>query len=421
MIVVKTEGSVPIKAWVGRAGSTIINGELKILPDIEDSAMSQLENTAKLPFIHKNGLAVMPDVHGGIGSTVGSVIATKGAIIPAAVGVDIGCGMNAIRLSLKASDLPDSLRNIRLQIERDVPLGQAGHNLDEPNTKARFFSRFMADSIQWDMAEQTFGYITKGHSITSLHNKAAQQLGSLGGGNHFIELCLDEADNVWVMLHSGSRGIGNIIGSHFIKEAKEEMERYFIQLPDNNLAYVPEGSAQFQRYIDGMMWAQDYALQNRAVMMELVLEALARHIPTKWNVTSEAINCHHNYATRENHFGENLWITRKGAVSAREGQLGIIPGARGAKSYIVRGKGNKESYCSCSHGAGRVMSRTAARATFSHQDLIDQSAGVECSTDKALIDEIKGAYKDIDVVMENQKDLVGIKHTLRAVLNVKGT
>lgn len=353
----------------------------------------------------------MPDVHAGKGSTVGSVIATEKVVIPAAVGVDIGCGMNAVRLSLKASDLPDSLTKIRHQIERDVPLGAGGHKRDDELERAE----------QYRMGGGFAGLIGVGRQIPgNLLKKAMSQLGTLGSGNHFIEICVDENQDVWVMLHSGSRGIGNMIGTHFISKAKKTMEKYHIHLPDGDLAYIPEDTEDFQDYMDAVQWAQDYALENRKVMMEKVIAALRLTIPKDFTITQEAINCHHNYVEKENHFGKNLWVTRKGAIRAREGDLGIIPGSMGQKSYIVRGKGNLQSYCSCSHGAGRAMSRSKARKLFNVEDLKAQTEGVECRKDDAVVDEIPGAYKNLDIVMENQKDLVEVVHTLKAILCVKG-
>jgi tRNA-splicing ligase RtcB len=395
--VIHKEGSRPIKIWTN---------------DIEPEAMSQLENLAKLPFIAGNGVACMPDVHAGKGSTIGTVIATDSAIIPAAVGVDIGCGMNAVRLSLKASDLPDSLSNIRSQIERDVPVGNASHQEGKWQE--------MSPVMKMNFAALLAKHPEIDKKAKDSNAKLQSQLGSLGSGNHFIEICLDENQDVWIMLHSGSRGIGNMIGSYFIEKAKRRMEQYFIHLPDSDLAYIPEGTDDFQEYVDAVQLAQDYALENRKTMMGLVIAALRRHIPIEFTVTQEAINCHHNYVVKENHFGRNLWVTRKGAIRAREGDLGIIPGSMGQKSFIVRGKGNLESYCSCSHGAGRKMSRTKARKLFTIADLKMQTAGVECRKDADVIDEIPGAYKDIDIVMENQKDLVEILHTLKQVLCVKG-
>jgi len=387
--VIQEEGFRPIKIWT---------------EDIEDAALQQAKNLARLPFIASNGVALMPDVHSGKGSTIGSVIATDRAIIPATVGVDIGCGMNAIRLSLKASDLPDNLHTIRSQIEQDVPTGFGQHNtadrqLHTPAPTAVI--KALEDRGDWLV-------------------KASKQTGTLGGGNHFIELCLDENQDVWVMLHSGSRGVGNMIGTYFIEKAKRRMEQYFISLPDGDLAYLPEDTDDFNDYIEAVNWAQDYALNNRKVMMEAVVAALRLHIPIEFTITQEAINCHHNYVEKENHFGRNLWVTRKGAIRARVGDLGIIPGSMGQKSYIIRGKGNLESYCSCSHGAGRTMSRTAARKQFTIIDLQEQTKGVECRKDDAILDEIPSSYKNIDTVMENQKDLVEVLHVLKQVLCVKG-
>jgi len=390
--VIQEAGSRPIKIWTD---------------DVEAEAMTQLKNLARLPFIASNGVACMPDVHAGVGSTIGTVIATQSAIIPAAVGVDIGCGMNAVRLSLKARDLPDSLKVIRDQIERDVPLGMGGakKDADKYEVSNTLFHQYS------DITDKTPGLFNKNW---------ANQLGTLGSGNHFIELCLDENQDVWVMLHSGSRGVGNLIGRYFIEKAKRQAEQFFIELPDKDLAYLPEDTELFDDYVAAVGWAQNYALENRKLMMEKVLAALTRHIPTPFTVTQEAINCHHNYVEKENHFGRNMWVTRKGAIRAREGDLGIIPGSMGQRSYIVRGKGNAESYCSCSHGAGRSMSRTKARATFTVADLIEQTQGVECRKDDAVLDEIPSAYKNIDEVMANQTDLVEVVHTLKQVLCIKG-
>lgn len=392
--VIQEENARPIKIWTN---------------EIEDEALTQLKNLARLPFIDRHGVACMPDAHAGIGSTVGTVIATDRAIIPAAVGVDIGCGMNAIRLSLKADDLPVSLKQIRDQIERDIPLGTGGANKQNED---QIDAELRSNPLFWSRAY----FLSEKERL-----RAVTQLCSLGSGNHFIELCIDENKDVWIMLHSGSRGVGNLIGRTFIERAKMTMEKFFVTLPDKDLAYIPEGTAGFDEYIEAVGWAQDYALRNRAAMMERVLAALRRHIHKPFNVTQEAINCHHNYVEKENHFGRNLWITRKGAIRAREGDLGVIPGSMGQRSYVVRGKGNPESYCSCSHGAGRVMSRARAKATFTVDDLIAQTQGVECRKDSSVIDEIPGAYKNIDEVMENQKDLVEVLHVLKQVLCVKGT
>lgn len=394
MNVLKEEGSRPIKIWT---------------TDVEAQALTQLKNLARLPFIHANGVAAMPDVHAGKGSTVGTVIATDKAIIPAAIGVDIGCGMNAIRLSLKASDLPDNLKDIRSQIERDVPTGFGQHGENNYSFDFRGLTSLLVKSPG----------IGK-NDLTRAVDKASRQLGSLGAGNHFIELCIDENQDVWVMLHSGSRGIGNMIGTYFIEKAKRRMEQYFISLPDGDLAYLPEDTDDFNDYVEAVQWAQNYALGNRKVMMETVVAALRRHIKVEFTITQEAINCHHNYVEKENHFGRNLWVTRKGAIRAREGDLGIIPGSMGQKSFIVRGKGNLESYCSCSHGAGRKMSRTQARKTFTVDDLKAQTEGVECRKDSAVLDEIPASYKDIDEVMANQQDLVEVLHVLKQCLCIKG-
>lgn len=416
MQVIKEEGARPIKAWVGTKKVPIPGHEDKpdhfhFVLDIEDEALQQAKNLARLPFIAGNGVALMPDVHAGKGSTIGSVIATDKAIIPAAVGVDIGCGMNAVRLSLKDVDLPDSLLAIRNQIERDVPLGAGGDRGDRPAG----MGQALFDGIKEIEAKHP-----KLRGNRSLAKKASDQLGSLGSGNHFIELCLDENKDVWIMLHSGSRGIGNMIGTYFIEKAKRRMEQYFIHLPDGDLAYLPEDTDDFNDYVEAVNWAQSYALENRRVMMEVVIAALRRHIPKEFSITQEAINCHHNYVEKENHFGRNLWVTRKGAIRAREGDLGIIPGSMGQRSYIVRGKGHLEAYCSCSHGAGRAMSRTAAKKRFTVADLKAQTEGVECRKDADVLDEIPSAYKSIDQVMNNQADLVEVIHELKAVLCVKG-
>jgi tRNA-splicing ligase RtcB (3'-phosphate/5'-hydroxy nucleic acid ligase) len=382
---------------------------------IEPSAGLQLANMSRLPFLHPHGLAVMPDVHAGIGSTVGTVIATHKAIIPAAVGVDIGCGMNAVRLSLRAEDLPDSLAPLRYDIEERVPLGPGGAHAESPLRNSAYFAVSGHIHDKWcDLHPSTREMLGEG-----VVKKIIGQLGTLGSGNHFIEVCLDENNDVWVVLHSGSRGIGNKIGTHFISKAKQRMQEYFIHLPDEDLAYLPESTDDFKNYRDAVEWAQDYALENRKLMMQAVLKSLAKYV-SPFTVTHEAINCHHNYVELESHFGRNVYVTRKGAIRARLGDLGVIPGSMGARSYIVRGKGNPDSYCSCSHGAGRSMSRGQARKQFTVADLEAQTAGVECNKTSAVLDEIPGAYKDIDAVMENQKDLVEIVHTLKQVLNVKG-
>lgn len=405
-MVIQDEGSVPVKIWT---------------KDIEPEALSQLKNLSRLPFIAKQGVACMPDVHAGKGSTIGTVIATDKAIIPAAVGVDIGCGMVATRLSLKAHQLPDSLARIRSEIERVVPMGKGGDHNDKSGLRNEDGKRmgpfgWIVNSInRGDPVAKVFGGDT-----SKAMEKAWQQVGTLGGGNHFVEICTDENDDVWVMLHSGSRGIGNMIGTYYINQGKELMEQFHITLPDGDLAYLPQGTDLFDDYVAAVSWAQKFAMENRKWMLEAVLDVLRKEITIPFGITEEAINCHHNYVVKEKHFGKDLWITRKGAIKAGDGDLGIIPGSMGQRSYIVRGKGNKEAYCSCSHGAGRKMSRTKARATFTVADLVAQTAGVECRKDDAILDEIPGSYKDIDVVMENQKSLVAVVHTLKAVLCCKG-
>jgi tRNA-splicing ligase RtcB len=380
--------------------------------DVDHQALTQLTNIAQLPFIHSH-VAAMPDVHVGIGATVGAVIPTKGAIIPAAVGVDIGCGMNAVRLSLKASQLPDNLRPLRAAIETAVPVGFAMH-ADKPGVPASAV-RALDGGLDRIIGKHP-GILKMQKHVERIW---AQQLGTLGGGNHFIELCLDENQDLWVMLHSGSRGIGNIIGRYFIDLARKDMGKHLASLPDRDLAYLQEGAEHFDDYVEAVRWAQDYAMTNRREMMRLILDALGRQM-TPFTLTKEAINCHHNYVAVERHFGEELYVTRKGAIRAGEGDLGIIPGSMGAKSYIVRGKGEPESFCSCSHGAGRRMSRGKAKKAFDPQDLIAQTAGVECRKDAGVLDEIPGAYKDIDEVMANQADLVEVVHTLKQVVCVKG-
>ncbi len=389
------KGQVPVKIYTD---------------EIEHSALNQLINVSQLPFIHHH-VAAMPDVHYGIGATVGSVIPTRGAIVPAAVGVDIGCGMNAVRLSLTAERLPDSLRRVRSAIEAQVPVGFEQHKSDRARA-----STIKALSVGLD---RIIGKHQKLRRNRKPYQAWVRQLGTLGGGNHFIELCLDEAGAVWVMLHSGSRGVGNTLGQYFIALARRDMERQQIHLPDKDLAYFTEGSEHFDDYVEAVEWAQSYALVNRQEMMRLVLDALKRELPP-FEVTREAINCHHNYVAVEHHFGARVYVTRKGAIRAGEGELGIIPGSMGSRSYIVRGKGEPESFCSCAHGAGRRMSRGAAKRRFTSDDVAAQTAGIECRKDSGVIDEIPAAYKEIDHVMEQQSDLVEVVHTLRQVVCVKG-
>ena len=397
-------GGAPVKAWV------------KGVP-VEDSARMQLANVARLPFIHSH-VAAMPDVHFGRGATVGSVIATKGAIIPAAVGVDIGCGMMAVRTTVTADQLPDDLSMIRSDIERSVPHGGVGKKggwmKGVPNAIAsRFVSTGLADRLT--VIEDKHRKIRGANHV--IH------LGSLGTGNHFIELCLDEEHRLWVMLHSGSRGVGNRIGTYFIERAREELIKRGYGVPDKDLAWFEEGEELFADYVEAVSWAQDFARENREAMMERVLASLRYRLPktvARFRIEKEAVNCHHNYVARERHFGADVWVTRKGAVRAGTGELGIIPGSMGAKSYIVRGRGNEQSFCSCSHGAGRKMSRTKATETFTLADHRAATEGVECRKDRGVIDETPGAYKDIDAVMAAQTDLVEVVHTLKQIVCVKG-
>ena len=401
--VIGAEDGNPIKMWT------------RGVP-VDEGAKEQLRKTAQMPFIHK-WLAVMPDVHKGIGSTVGSVIPTKGAIIPAAVGVDIGCGMMAARTSMTASDLPDSLHDLRLAIEQAVPHGRSVGR--SKRDKGAWGEVPDATARAWKGLESDFAKLTDRYPKLEQSNHVVH-LGTLGTGNHFIEVCLDQEDRVWFMLHSGSRGVGNAIGRTFIELAKDDMRRWYVNLPDQDLAYFPEGTEHFDDYVFAVEWAQDFALVNRQVMMANIVAAARSALARPFNAEVEAVNCHHNYVTRENHFGENVLVTRKGAVRARKGDMGIIPGSMGARSYIVRGLGNAESFHSCSHGAGRVMSRTEAKKRVSLEEHIAATKDVECRKDEGVIDETPAAYKPIDAVMEAQKDLVEIVHTLRQVVCVKG-
>jgi len=372
---------------------------------VESQALEQLKRTAGLPFIYKH-VAVMPDVHYGIGATVGSVVATKGAVVPACVGVDIGCGMMASKMPFKSKRLPDNLQGLFDSISKAVPVGQDMHN--------------HTNHVSFDLAA---GFHDLPKEIRADSDRVIKQMGTLGGGNHFIEVCIDLEENVWVMLHSGSRGIGNRIGNYYIDRAKEVMKTYMISLEDPNLAYLVDGTELFNDYWRDLQWAQQYAMKNREVMMSLVMKSVAEVIFGDRNTVIAPelmVNCHHNYAERENHFGENVIVTRKGAVRARVGDMGIIPGSMGTRSYIVEGLGNSESFCSCSHGAGRVMSRSKAKQAFDLKDVLIQTDGIMCRKDAGIIDELPGAYKNIDQVMENQKDLVKIVAQLRQVLCVKG-
>lgn len=400
---IQTENGLPIKMWT------------KGVP-VEPAAEQQLRNLAQMPIVFKH-IAAMPDVHYGIGATVGSVVPTYRAIIPAAVGVDIGCGMIACKTTLTAADLPDNLSAVRSAIERAVPhgltprkMGRDKGSWDTPPNEA---------DVAWAALKSGFDKICAKYPVLKNTNNY-RHMGTLGTGNHFIELCLDEHQAVWIMLHSGSRGVGNAIGSLFIELAKKDAERNNVHLPDQNLAYFEEGSQYFQDYCEAVEWAQNFARANREVMMSRVIAAVRSVITKPFETHLEAVNCHHNYVQRETHFGQQVFVTRKGAVSAKAGQLGIIPGSMGAKSYIVRGKGNPESFESCSHGAGRKMSRTAAKKTFNVDDHIAATEGVECRKDAGVIDEIPMAYKDIDAVMAAQKDLVDVVYTLKQVVCVKG-
>lgn len=402
--VLSADGQHPIKSWT--------RGVM-----FDENAKQQLRNIAQLPFIHK-WVAAMPDVHVGKGATIGSVIPTIGAVIPAAVGVDLGCGMMAVKTSLTAAQLPDSLAAMRSAIEKNVPHGRSADFRGKRDTGS--WGQAPAAVMQaWTPLLAGFERLCEKHPFLKNTNNLSH-LGTLGTGNHFVEICLDESDAVWVMLHSGSRGVGNRIGTHFIEQAKKDMEHWFIHLPDKDLAYIPEGSENFRSYIEAVAWAQDFARANREVMMANTLRVLRETIKVNFEANVEAVNCHHNYISRESHYGENVWVTRKGAVSARQGEMGIIPGSMGARSFIVRGLGNEESFCSCSHGAGRVMSRTEAKRRVSLAEHIKATEGVECRKDEAVIDETPSAYKPIDQVMAAQADLVEIVHTLKQVVCVKG-
>jgi tRNA-splicing ligase RtcB len=399
---IESDGAVPIKAWT------------RGVP-IEDEAARQLRNVARLPFIHK-WVAAMPDVHWGIGATVGSVIPTIGAVVPAAVGVDIGCGMMAVQTTLTASDLPESLRAVRTAIERAVPHGRAPRGRDHGAWEHPPAPALAA----WAELKPGFDAIVARHPAVARSNHLIH-LGTLGSGNHFIETCLDEAQRVWLMLHSGSRGVGNKIGRYFIELAKNDMRRLVTNLPDADLAYFTEGTEHFADYVEAVEWAQTFAMTNRRLMMNAIVAAVAAvpGIPP-FRAAVQAVNCHHNYVAREHHYGADVLVTRKGAVRARVGDLGIIPGSMGASSFIVRGKGNPESFNSCSHGAGRAMSRTAAKRRFTLADHAEATKGVECRKDADVLDETPGAYKPIAAVMAAQQDLVEVVHTLRQVVCVKG-
>jgi tRNA-splicing ligase RtcB len=402
----EVQGGRPVKMWT------------RGVP-VEAAAKQQLEKLAQMPFIYRH-VAVMPDVHLGKGSTIGSVIPTLGAVIPAAVGVDIGCGMMAAKTTLRAADLPDSLGKLRSAIEQAIPHGMTPKTR---NAKGRdlgsWHSLPAAAEAAWLTLKDEFDEICrKWPKLRNTNNY--KHLGTLGSGNHFVEVCLDEEGFVWLMLHSGSRGVGNAIGSHFIELARQDMRRHMVNLPDQDLAYLEEGTQHYNDYVQAVGWAQKFARINREVMMQNLIAAVRKAIPKPFETHVEAVNCHHNYVQQERHFGKDVLVTRKGAVSARAGELGIIPGSMGAKSFIVRGKGNPESFNSCSHGAGRLMSRTEAKRRFTLADHARATEGVECRKDEGVIDEIPMAYKDIDAVMHAQRELVEVVHTLKQVVCVKG-
>jgi tRNA-splicing ligase RtcB (3'-phosphate/5'-hydroxy nucleic acid ligase) len=394
-------GGVPVKMWTQGV-------------PVEEEAKRQLANAARLPIVFKH-IAAMPDVHLGIGATVGSVIPTLKAIIPAAVGVDIGCGMMACKTTLTAEDLPDNLGPLRSAIERAVPHGRSPGARD-PGAWGKIPG---AVDTAWAQLESEFTDLCRDYPKLEKTNNR-NHLGTLGTGNHFIEVCLDEQRFVWFMLHSGSRGVGNAIGTMFIELAKQDALRNNANLPDKDLAYFEEGARYFGDYVRAVSWAQKFARINREVMMRRVIEAAKTVLHKNFQSHIEAVNCHHNYVQQEHHFGQDVYVTRKGAVSAKQGELGIIPGSMGARSYIVRGKGNPESFESCSHGAGRTMSRGEAKRRFTLADHREATEGVECRKDKDVIDETPAAYKDIDAVMKAQRDLVEVVHTLKQVVCVKG-
>lgn len=409
MQTIQTDGAL-IKAWIDGV-------------PVEDSAMQQLHNVAQLPFVFKH-VAVMPDVHMGIGATIGTVVATDaddGAIVPSITGVDIGCGMMAVRTTLKESDIPESIRHdLRVQIEQHVPNGRTCNG--GKGDVGAWIRGKIPERVQklWD-TELDSVY----KAVIAVHPKArafndVNHLGTLGTGNHFIEVSIDEEGFVWVMVHSGSRGPGNRFGSFFIRLAKEQCAKWYVKLPDRELAYFPV-KMHAQWYLRAAAWAQKFAKLNRELMMEQVFEAL--RVPMMGLpefTTNTSVNCHHNYVEREKHFGQQVYVTRKGAIRARDGELAIIPGAMGVCSYIVKGRGNRDSFMSASHGAGRLMSRTAARKKFTVEDHIEATKGLECVKDATVLDETPLSYKSIDAVMAAQADLVEPVHQLRAIICVKG-
>lgn len=385
-------GGVPIKIWIN-----------DMWTNLEPQALEQVKKVSRLPFVYKH-VALMPDAHLGKGACVGSVIASDGAVVPALVGVDIGCGMFAAKTNINAGHLPDSLKNLRLAIESVVPVGHQCHTSGKNFEKSKMDPKDLSVYDQLDRRVQ---------------DRLTTQIGTLGGGNHFIEICLDQNNDVWVMMHSGSRNIGKEVAERHINKAQGIMKQLYISLEDKDLAYFAQGTTEYQNYLSDVMWCQEYAFKNRQAMFDNTFAVIKKVFP-QLAVVGEVTSCHHNYISLENHYGKNVIVTRKGAIRAREGDLGIIPGSMGTKSFIVKGLGNKESFCSCSHGAGRVMSRSEAKRTFTVEDLKEQTEGVECRKDSGAIDEIPGAYKDIDEVMENQKDLVEILYTLKQVMCIKG-
>jgi tRNA-splicing ligase RtcB len=385
---------VPIRMWADPAS-------------VEDQAMAQLRNVANLPWVH--GVAVMPDVHYGKGATVGSVIAMRDAVSPAAVGVDIGCGMTAVRTSLTAADLPEDLRALRGRIEDAVPVGFHAHARPVPAQRVPGVGG-------WDAFWSGFADLDAG--VQSRRERALVQIGSLGGGNHFIEVCLDAEDRVWVMLHSGSRNIGKELAERHIERAQRLAHN--AALPDRDLAVFLTGTPEMDAYRRDLFWAQEYASRNRATILALLCEVVRAEFASAGVRFDEPISCHHNYVSEETYDGVDVLVTRKGAIRAGAGDLGLIPGSMGVGSYVVRGLGNTEAYCSASHGAGRKMSRNKARKAFTAEDLAVQTAGVECRKDVGIVDEIPGAYKNLDEVMARQSDLVEIVTRLRPVVCVKG-
>lgn len=404
MQVIKGPTGGIIKAWIDGV-------------PLEESARKQLDNISQLPFIHKH-IAIMPDVHWGMGATIGSVIPTKGAVIPAAVGVDLGCGMMAQCTTLVASDLPDNLFELRSEIEKRIPHGRTD-NGGVNDRGAWGEANILPESLKAGLDK----IVEKHPKIERAAVRAHHHIGTLGTGNHFVEICLDENDRVWVMLHSGSRGVGNKIGTYFIDLAKQDMRKWFINVPDEDLAYFPQDTEHFSDYMFAVSWAQRYAKANREAMMAACLEAISVTIKKPFSLTEQAVNCHHNYVNEEKHFGASVLVTRKGAVKISPTDLGIIPGSMGARSFIVRaveGESLRQALCSCSHGAGRVMSRNEAKKRFSVEDHIKSTEGIECRKDIGVIDETPAAYKDIDAVMAAQADHVEVVHTLRQIICVKG-